>query len=74
VIEDEPHNAGEAALRWLGRWALESREATVDGLLEPTVALSALVNEPEHWEAVRRLLVRAVWAPPSLAAAGAAYQ
>jgi len=32
VIEHEPHNAERAAVRWLGRWALESREATLDGL------------------------------------------
>ena len=38
VIEHEPHNAERAAVRWIGRWALESREATLDGLLEATAA------------------------------------
>ena len=33
----------------LGRWALESREATV--------AMSVLAHEPERWEAVLRRLV-----------------
>ena len=41
------------------RWALEARDGSLAGLLEATVALSALAHEPEHWEAVlRRLLVR----------------
>ena len=44
-------------MRWLGRWALESREATLAGLLEATVAMSALAHEPERWEAVLRRLV-----------------
>ena len=39
---------------WLGRWALESRGATLAGLLEATVALSALARGPERWEAVLR--------------------
>jgi hypothetical protein len=56
VSEHEPHNAERAALQWLGRWALESREATLAGLLEATVALSALAHEPERWEAVLRRL------------------
>jgi len=46
-----------AALRWLGRWALESRDATLEGLLAATVALSALAHESERWEAVLRQLV-----------------
>jgi hypothetical protein len=54
IASEEPHNAERAALRWLGRWALESREATLDGLLEATVALSALAHEPERWEAALR--------------------
>jgi hypothetical protein len=53
----EPHNGERAAVRWLGRWALESREATLAGLLEATVAMSALAHEPERWEAVLRRLV-----------------
>ena len=57
VIEHEPHNAERAAVRWLGRWALESREATLAGLLEATVALSALAHEPEKWEASLRSLL-----------------
>ena len=48
---------GEAALHLLGRWALESREATLAGLLEATVALSALAAEPERWEVVLQRLV-----------------
>jgi hypothetical protein len=56
VIEHEPHNAERAAVRWLGRWALESREATLAGLLEATVAMSALAHEPEKWEATLRRL------------------
>ena len=44
-------------MRWLGRWALESREATLAGLLEATVAMSALAQEPERWEAALRRLV-----------------
>jgi len=59
VVDCEPHNAERAALRWLGRWAFEARGASLAGLLEATVAPSALAHEPEHWEAVlRRLLVR----------------
>ena len=57
VMEREPHNADRAALRSLGCWALESSEATLDGLLEATVAMSALAQEPERWEAVLRRLV-----------------
>jgi hypothetical protein len=59
VIEHEPHNAERAAVRWLGRWALESKDASLAGLLEATVALSALAHEPERWEAVLRRLVSA---------------
>src|SRR5829696_5100529 len=58
AMEREPHNAERAAVRWLGRWALESREATLEGLLEATVALSALAHEPERSEAVLRRLVK----------------
>jgi hypothetical protein len=57
VIEHEPHNAERAAVRRLGRWALESKEASLSGLLEGTVAMSALAQEPERWEAVLRRLV-----------------
>ena len=57
IAEREPENAERAAVRWLGRWALESCEATLDGLLEATVALSALAHEPERWEAVLRRLL-----------------
>ena len=57
VMEREPHNAERAAVRWIGRWALESREATLQGLLAATVAMSALAREPERWEAVLRKLV-----------------
>jgi hypothetical protein len=57
VIEHEPANAERAALRWLGRWALESREATLDRLLEATIAMSALAHEPERYEAVLRELI-----------------
>ena len=56
VIEHEPHNAERAALRWLGRWALESHGATLAGLLEATVAMTALAQEPERSEAVIRRL------------------
>jgi len=56
IASEEPHNAERAAVRWLGRWTLESREATLDGLLEATVALSALVHEPERWEGCGRRL------------------
>ena len=57
VIAREPHNGERAAVHWLGRWALESREATLAGLLEATVAMSALAHEPERWEALLRRLV-----------------
>jgi len=30
IASEEPHNAERAAVRWLGRWALESRQATLD--------------------------------------------
>jgi hypothetical protein len=56
-MDREPHNAERAAVGWVGRWALESREATLAGLLEATVAMSALAHEPERWEAVLRRLV-----------------
>ena len=56
VMDREPHNGERAAVRWLGRWALESREATLAGLLEATIAMSALAQEPERWEAVLRRL------------------
>jgi hypothetical protein len=58
VIEDEPHNAERAAVRWLGRWALESKTASLASLLEATVALSALAHEPERWEGVLRDLAK----------------
>jgi len=51
-MEREAHNGERAAVRWLGRWALEAREATLAGLLEATVALSALAREPEAAEPV----------------------
>jgi hypothetical protein len=57
VASEEPHNAERAAVRWLGRWALESPKASLGGLLEATVALSALAHEPERWEGVLRGLV-----------------
>jgi hypothetical protein len=41
-------------VRWLGRWALESKEASLDGLLEATVAFSSLAQEPERSETVLR--------------------
>jgi hypothetical protein len=63
VIEREPHNAERGALRWLGRWALESRAATLEELLAAAVALSALAHEPERWEGVLRGLVGAVSHP-----------
>jgi len=44
-------------VRWLGRWALEARDASLAGLVEAVVALSALAQEPERWEAVLRKLV-----------------
>ena len=56
-MDREPHNAERAGVRWVGRWALESREATLAGLLEATVAMSALAHEPERWEAVLRRLL-----------------
>jgi hypothetical protein len=56
VIEHEPHNAERAALRWLGRWALESNDTSLAGLHEATLAMSALAHEPERWEAVLRRL------------------
>ena len=56
VMDREPHNAERAALRWLGRWTLESREATLAGLLEATVAMSTVAHEPERWETVLRRL------------------
>ena len=58
VIEHEPHNAEREAVGWLGRWALESKEASLLGLLEATVAMSALAHEPERWEAVLRRLAK----------------
>jgi hypothetical protein len=57
IASEEPHNAERPALRWLCRRALESREATLEGLLAATVALSALAHEPERWEAALRKLV-----------------
>jgi hypothetical protein len=56
VMEQEPHNGERAALRWLGRWALEAQDASLSGLLEATVAMS-LAHESERWEAVLRRLV-----------------
>ena len=44
-MDREPHNAELAAVRWVGR-----------GVLEATVAMSALAHEPERWEAVLRRL------------------
>ena len=48
VMDREPHNGERAAVRWFGRWALESREATLAGLLEATIAMSALAQKPER--------------------------
>jgi hypothetical protein len=56
-MDREPHNGERAAVRWRGRWALESREATLAGLLEATVAMSAVAHEPKRWEAVLRRVV-----------------
>src|SRR3712207_5478839 len=58
VIDREPQNGERAAVRWLGRWALESRDATLAELLEARVGMSALAHEPERWEAVLRQLVK----------------
>jgi hypothetical protein len=57
VADREPHNAERAAVRWLGRWALEAHDSSLTGLLEATVAMSALADEPERWEAVLRRMV-----------------
>src|SRR5918998_1553738 len=57
ICDREPENAERAAVRWLGRWALEGRGVTLDRLLEAAVAMSALSREPEGWEAVLRELV-----------------
>jgi hypothetical protein len=57
IASYEPTNAAKAAVRWLGRWALESPHASLAGLLEATAAMSALAHEPEHWEAVLRRLL-----------------
>jgi len=67
IASEEPHNAERAAVRWLGRWALEARDASLAGLLEAVVALSALAQEPERWEAVLRKLV---WTSADLRAVG----
>jgi hypothetical protein len=38
--------------------AFEAPNASLEGLLEATVGLSAVAHEPEHWEAVLRRLAR----------------
>jgi hypothetical protein len=38
--------------------ALESKEASLDGLHEATFAMSALAHEPERWEALLRRLAK----------------
>jgi len=57
IIDREPEHAEKAAVRWLGRWALERRDASLAGLLEATVAVSAFGQEPEKWEAFLRRFV-----------------
>jgi hypothetical protein len=54
VMDREPHNGERAAVRWLGRWALESREATLAGLLEATVAMSGSCASVGIWGISRR--------------------
>jgi hypothetical protein len=55
-MDREPNNGERAAVRWVGRWALESSEAKLAGLFEATVAMSVLAHMPERWEAVLRRL------------------
>lgn len=42
VAEHEPHRLDRAAVRWLGRYALEHRDATVEGLRYAAAAFARL--------------------------------
>jgi hypothetical protein len=55
----ETHNAEPAAVRLLGRWARESKEANLASPLEPDGRHVGAHPEPERSEAVlRRLAAR----------------
>jgi hypothetical protein len=58
VIEREPHNAERAALRWLGRFCLERRDANLAQVREAVDAFTLLVADPDSGEAALRRLCR----------------
>ncbi len=47
VSEQRPEQFERAALRWLGRYALERKDATLAGLREAAAAFARLDSEPE---------------------------
>ena len=54
----DPRRYERAAVRWLGRFALEARRATIEDLRRAAEALDALPRRPvEAMEALQRLCV-----------------
>jgi hypothetical protein len=59
IREGDPERYDRAAVRWLGRFALEAREATINDLRIAADALDALPDEPERaMESLAELCVR----------------
>jgi hypothetical protein len=59
VRDQEPARYEAAAVRWLGRFALEARAATLEDLRRVAEALDALPEDPESaMEQLSRLCVR----------------
>lgn len=59
VRDQEPARYEAAAVRWLGRFALEARNATLDDVRRAAEALDALPEDPESaMEQIARLCVR----------------
>ncbi|MGN6171211.1 MAG: hypothetical protein ACTHQQ_24035 [Solirubrobacteraceae bacterium] len=56
IREGDPDRCERAAVRWLGRFALEARGVTIDGLRAAAEALDALPDQPtEAMERLQRL-------------------
>jgi uncharacterized lipoprotein YmbA len=59
VRDQEPTRYEAAAVRWVGRFALEARDATLEDLRRVAAALDALPQQPESaMEQLSRLCVQ----------------
>ncbi len=57
--DQDPERFEQAAVRWLGRFALEARDATLDAVQRAAVALEALPRQPDAaMEALAALCLR----------------